>query len=253
MKKIFERERAEIIQNVKIENRYFTEEIIKPLPEPVKKYLRVCKYIDKPIMYNADVIWEESYIKLSPCKEWTMLETRQLNTMNPIARIAYMRFKKAPISCRDIYLNGHGEMKVKCLNLINIANENGNEVSQSALITIFCEFLFLPGYIFQDYVEWETIDDLSVKASLSDNGISVSGIFHFNKEGFFSHFETNDRYYSDKNVNFYKTKFSAIVDSYQINEGIFSPRNVRIIWHLKEADFEYYKGTIGKINYNVNQ
>lgn len=255
MKKVFEKERAEEILNLKIKNdeRLFTEEKIKNLPEPLKKYLRVSGYINRPIMYNADVYWKESYIKLKPDKEWTRLETRQFSSTNPLSRIAYMKFLSMPVSGRDIYRNGRAEIKGKLFNLFTIINGKGKEVSQSALITIFCEFLFIPGYILQDYVTWEYIDEKTVGAKLSDKDINVSGIFYFDNEGLFSMFETYDRYYKTEKGSFAKTRFSAIVDSYQTIDGIKIPKDVRIVWHLPEKDYEYYKGTIDKIIFNVNK
>jgi hypothetical protein len=254
MKKIFERERTENIRSVKPGNEHeiFTEKVIQHLPEPIKKYLRVCGYINEPIMYNADVVWEESFIKLKPDKNWSKLETRQYNSIQPLARIAYMKFLSMPVTGRDIYNNGYGEMKGKLFNLFPIINGKGKEISQSSLITIFCEFLFIPGYILQDYVKWESVDAKTVRATLRDKEFIVSGIFHFDNEGLFYRFETEDRYYTNEKGKFTKTRFSAIVDSYQTTDEFIIPQNVRIVWHLPAGDYEYYMGTIERINFNVN-
>jgi len=254
MKKTFEKERIEEIRKSGSANvlEPLTEERIKDLPEPIKKYLRKCGYVNKPIIFNADVFWKESFIKLKPEKDWAELTTRQFNSVNPISRIAYMEFKTMPVTGRDIYRNGQGNMNGKLFNLIPIINGKGKEVSQSSLITIFCEFLFIPGYILQDYVKWESVDAKTVKATLCDKEFVVSGIFHFDNEGLFSRFETEDRYYTDKTGKFIKTRFSAIVDSYQTKNEIIIPQNVRIVWHLPSGDYEYYMGTIERINFNVN-
>ena len=254
MKKIFEKERIEEIRKSNSSNltELLTEEIIKDLPEPIKNYLRKCGYMNQPIIFNADVIWKESFIKLNPEKDWAELTTRQFNSVNPISRIAYMEFKTMPVTGRDIYRNGQGKMNGKLFNLIPIINGKGKEVSQSSLITIFCEFLFIPGYILQDYVKWESVDEKTVRATLYDKEFIVSGIFHFDNEGLFSRFETEDRYYTDERGKYIKTKFSATVDSYQTKDSKIIPEKVRIVWHLKDSEYEYYKGTIDRIISNVN-
>ncbi len=252
--KTFEKERIEEIRKSNDFNQteLLTEEKIKELPEPIKKYLRKCGYMNQPMIFNADVFWKESFIKLKPEKTWAELTTRQFNSVNPISRIAYMKFRKMPVTGRDIYRNGQGEMKGKLFNIFPIINGKGKEVSQSSLITIFCEFLFIPGYILQDYVKWEYIDDKAVKATLSDKDFIVTGIFRFDSEGLFTMFETEERYYTDEKGKFTKTRFSAIVDSFQTKDNQLIPEKVRIVWHFKDSEYEYYKGTIDRIIFNVN-
>ena len=254
MLKVFQTERKEEISKVSstYKEEYFTEEKIADLPEPIKKYLYATGYINQPLMYNADVIWKESFIKLNPKKPWQPLETKQFNSIDPLVRIAYMKFLTMPVSGRDIYRNGRGEMKGKLFNLFTIINGKGRDVSQSSLITVFCEFLFIPAYIFAPYVSWEQMDERTVKAQLTDGEFKVSGFFHFDQEGLFSRFETDDRYYDTGKGNYKKTKFSAIVDSYQLVDDLKIPKDVRIVWHLQSGDYEYYKGTIEKIVFNVN-
>jgi len=254
LKKTFEKERIEEIRKSISSNltELLTEKIIKDLPEPIKNYLRKCGYMHQPIIFNADVIWKESFIKLNPKKDWTELTTRQFNSVNPISRIAYMKFKTMPVTGRDIYRNGQGKMNGKLFDLIPIINGKGKEVSQSSLITIFCEFLLIPGYVIQDYVKWESVDEKTVRATLYDKEYIVSGIFHFDNEGLFSRFETEDRYYTDEKGKFINTKFSATVDSYQTKDSVLIPEKVRIMWHLKNGDYEYYKGIIKDIVINAN-
>lgn len=251
MKRVFIKEKSELIEKNKIhQTEIFTEESIKELPEPLKKYLRVCGYINRSVPFNADVYWSESWLKMSPKKEWSKLYTRQFNSVQPIGRVVYMKILGMPVVARDLYRDGYGEMNVKLFNWIRVAFDNSKEVAQSALITTFCEFMLVPGYLLLDNLKWEQIDDHSVRGTLVDNGIEVSGIFYFNEEGLFTHFETWDRYFTvDKNI-YKKVKFSVVVESYQIQDNLKIAKNVKVMWHLPEGDYEYYKGTISKIEFN---
>lgn len=254
MKKIYQKERAEEIRHFKdTKEILFTNERIKTLPEPLKKHLQICGYVNKPIMQNADVYWKKSFIKLKPNKKWEKLKTKQFNSVNPISRMSYMKFSSMPFAGRDIYRNGKGEMKGKLFNLFTVVNGKGKEISQSALITIFCEFLLVPAYILQDYVNWEYVDEKTIKAVLTDNEFVVTGLFHFNSEGLFSQFETNDRFYENEKGEYVKTKFSAYVDSYQTIDEIRIPEKVRVVWHLPDSDYEYFKGTIERIEFDVTE
>ncbi len=252
MKGVFTKDKSEFIEKNKIHKiEIFTEELIKELPEPLKKYLRVCGYINMPVPVNADVYWTESWLKMSQDKEWVKLHTMQFNSVKPIGRTAYMKMLGMPVAARDLYRNGYGEMNVKLLNLIKLAFDNSKEVAQSALISTFCEFMLIPGYLLLDNVKWEQIDDYLVRGTLIDNGIEVSGIFYFNKEGVFTHFETFDRYFTTGKNSYKKVKFSVIVDSYKNQDNLKISEKVKVMWHLPEGDFEYYKGTIERIEFNV--
>lgn len=252
MKRVFIKDKSEFIERnkgYKVET--FTEELIIGLPEPLKKYLRVCGYINTPIPVNANVYWTESWLKMSPDKDWGELQTIQFNSVKPIGRVAYMKFLTMPVAARDLYRDGYGEMNGKLLNLIKVAFDNSKEVAQSALITTFLEFIFIPGYLLLDNVEWEQLDDYSVRGTLVDSGIEVSGLFYFDEEGLFTHFETLDRYFTTGKNTYKKVKFSGTVESYKAQDNLKICEKVKIAWHLPEGDLEYYKGTVDRIEFNV--
>ncbi len=210
MKKTYIKDKTELLERNKgFKTEIFTEELIKDLPETLKKYLCICGYMNTPVPINANVYWTESWLKMSPEKDWGTLNTTQFNSVNPIGRVALMKFSSMPVAARDLYRDGYGEMNGKLFNLIKVVFDNSKETAQSALITTFCEFMFIPGYLLLDNVKWEQIDECSVGGTLTDGGIEVSGIFYFNQEGLFTHFETNDRYYSTGKNTYKKVKFSC--------------------------------------------
>ncbi|MCS6980370.1 MAG: hypothetical protein NZM15_09775, partial [Flavobacteriales bacterium] len=64
-------------------------------------------------------------------------------------------------------------------------------------------------------VTWEPIDSNVLRGVLQDHGLTVSGLFYFNEEGLFTHFETQDRYDSYGKNTYTKVPFSAVVESYK--------------------------------------
>ena len=251
MKRVFIKDKSEFIERnkgYKVET--FTEELIIGLPEPLKKYLRVCGYINTPIPVNANVYWTESRLKMSPDKDWGELQTIQFNSVKPIGRVAYMKFLTMPVAARDLYRDGYGEMNGKLLNLIKVAFDNSKEVAQSALITTFLEFMFIPGYLLLDNVKWEQLDDYSVRGTLVDSGIGVSGIFYLTKKDclrILKHWIV----ISQRAKTPTKVKFSGTVESYKAQDNLKICEKVKIAWHLPEGDLEYYKGTVDRIEFNV--
>ena len=253
MKKVYIKERAELIKQNDTTETIFTDELVKDLPRPIKKYLDVCGYMNTPVPVNANVYWKEAFFKMGPKKKWGEITTLQFNSVKPIARVAYMKFSSMPVSARDIYKDGYGEMKIKLFNLFRIAFENGKETAQSALITSFAEFLIIPGYFVSENINWETINDTTVRATLTDNGMVVSGLFYFNQEGLLKRFETEDRYYFLGKDNYKKIRYSGVVDSYKKQGNLRIAENAKVKWHLPEGDYEYYKGTIDSIEFNIRE
>ena len=229
-----------------------SEDMIRDLPYPVKTHIRASGYIGQPLMYNAEVIWKRSSIRLSPRRDWDPLNTQQFNTVDPLGRVSYMKFVNMPVDGRDFYRAGKGEMKGKLMNVFTVINGKGKEVSRSSLITVFSEFLFIPSYALQDYVSWNEIDSVSAKATLRHGGHEVSGIFHFNNNGLFSRFETSDRYYSENKNEYRIVPFSASVLAYQTFDDLVFPRDILITWHLEDHEFDYFKGTIDTIIFNID-
>lgn len=253
MKKKFIKERAEEIAKVRFENGSYSDEMIEKLPKPMQRYLKVCGYTNSPIINNAEILWKEASIKMDRNKKWTKLKVKQYNSVMPISRITYMKFANMPIAGRDIFHDSEGEMKGKLLNLVTVIKGTGKEISQSILIAAFCEFMLVPGYIFQDYVRWEELDEKSVKGILDYAGFKVSGIFHFNDRGLFTHVGTDDRYFSAGKDKYLNIKYSAYIDSYQQMGQYIIPEKIKAVWHFADGDYEYYKGCIERMEFNVTQ
>ncbi|UNC91334.1 DUF6544 family protein [Candidatus Contubernalis alkaliaceticus] len=231
-----------------------SEKDIEHLPEPVQNYLKYCGFIEHEEIINAEVIWSDSYIKLAPERKWMKLKTQQFNSVPEPMRIAYMKaaiLGVIPFEGRDIYRDGRGNMLGKIAGIFTVFNSQDKETSQSALITILAEVPLVPGYALADYITWEEIDKNTANARILHKGLDVGGTFFFNDKGEYIRFETDDRYYNDPKGDYKKIKFTALVDDYTEKEGLKFPTKVKAIWHLPEGEYEYWKGTISDIYFNV--
>lgn len=248
---LYQQERAEEIALAPAQVDSFTATRIATLPPTLQHYLEVCGYLNRPIAWQADIRWEKSYLKLGLGKEWGEMSTQQFNSVQPLARLAYMDFLSMPMSGRDRYSAGEGEMKSKLFDRFTLVEGAGRAHSQSALITVFAEFMLLPGYLLQEYVRWEELQPGVVRGHLRHGDFEVVGDFYFDESGFFKRFETNDRYYDMGKGRYKKMPFHAFVDGYQENDGIKIAKNMRAVWVLEEdGAFEYFRGRIAGIDYH---
>lgn len=256
MKKLFLSEvNQEIEKNLSENPEILTDADIAHLPIPIQTYFHYCGYIGKPKMYNVIVDWEDVRFKMSPKKDWIHLQCYQFNSVIEPTRIVYMSTKMfgvIPFEGKDKYHEGHGNMLIKLLKLFTVSNSKGKEMDEAALVTVLAEALFVPTYALQPYIKWTTIDNHCVKGTIYYNQTEVSGLFYFNDSGEYIRFETYDRHYSEKGTEFKKVKWTGICGEYKEKNGIKYISGFKGVWNLDTGDYEYFKGTIRNITYNVS-
>ena len=251
---IFKQDLKEHFTNASDNIPVMTTETIAHLPGPLQKYLTVCGFVDRDLPVNAQFIWTNSRIKMKPDGQWMKLKTYQYNSVEQPFRIALMKARIAgiiPFEGRDLYTNGYGNMMGKILKGITVMNVQDKETAQSAAIVLLAEALMVPGYIFQEYISWQELDEYTVKGTLSNNGITAEGIFQFNEKGQFIGFHTLDRNYDNGDGTYKKVPYSIKINDYQDSNGFSLPSQVSAVWHLKEGDYEYWNGTIEQIHFNI--
>ncbi len=226
---------------------------IVSMPEPVQKYFRKCGYVGRELTYNCSVEWENVEFKMKPERDWMPIKCLQFNSVKEPARFAYLYAPKMGINMfvgRDKYQAGKGNMHIPILGLFNLQNAWGREMDESSLVTILSETLFVPGYALQPYISWEPIDSLRARATITHNGISVGGVFHFNANGEMTHFISYDRNFVGTDGKAKKVPWMAEVDSYTQYQNLAIPAYVRATWKLPEGDYEYFRGKVVALQFN---
>ena len=251
-KKVYLKEVAEHKSSVKTSAEVFSQQQINHLPEPVQRYFHHCGFIGKPIAYQTEIIWHESQIRLKPNQKWMKLRTHQYNCVDEPSRLAYMRANMMgviPFEGRDKYHDGSGHMFGTLGRVIKVFDEKDIETAQGAAIVLLAEVLLVPSYAIQPYIHWQSVDELTAKARFIHKGIDVGGTFHFNQQGDYIRFTTNERPYSLPKGGYELQPYTIEVRSYQQQGDIRIAKEVAAIWNLPDGNFEYWKGEIKRIEY----
>jgi hypothetical protein len=251
-KKLFNREaeafKSEIVQSIGT----ITEQDIAHLPSPVIRYFKHCGYVGAVKPAYAEVIFENSRIKLQPDRKWMKLKTHQINFVAEPARIAYMKavlMGVIPFGGRDKYSNGHGHMFGVIGGLIKVFDEKEPEIAQGAAIVLLAEALLIPAYALQNYIIWEPVDEKTANARFVHKDVDVGGIFHFNESGEYIRFTSNDRPFHNPDCTYTKQPYTIEIRSYQQQGEQLIAKNISATWNLPQGDFEYWKGTISEIRW----
>jgi hypothetical protein len=235
-------------------HRLVTEEQLAALPDPVRQYLRSTGCVGQPIPMNAQIEWRESAIRLGIDRPWMKLRTYQFNSVPEPMRAAYMRGRVlgvVPMEGRDLYQDGRGQMLIRLGRVITVGDDTGPEMDQSALVTILAEALLVPGYALQPYITWTPMDHRSAGATIRHGAVEASGVFHFDEAGDFVRFESEDRYQST-GEQARKVRWSVNALSHQTQGGLRIVDSLRATWHEADGDFEYFRGRIAAVWFNVH-
>lgn len=256
MKKTFSQIRSAVIaeqQDLIRSNRLVSDIDLKTLPVQIASYLEQTGAVGKPVLWNADVIWEETSLTLKLDAKPSKMTTRQFLSNNPVSRMMLMKIHGMPFEGLDTYYKGSGRMKGKLLWLFTVMNGEGRDIDISELITIFTEFTILNSLFISENVRYTEIDNNRLKTYFTDNGLTVSGVFTFDDNGLISQFDTGERYRDIGNGKSELTPFRMKIKSYARCGDYFLPKELSIMWIIDGKEFEYFSGTIKDIIFNVTK
>lgn len=246
--------RAELSKPARLAPPVMDGEALDSLPIAVRAYFRKCRFAGRPPMRNARVTWDEFSIRMGRDKGWMDVSVRQFNSVADPSRLVYLHSRIGgivPFNGRDKYQDGHGHMIIRALGLLKVADSRSDRMDRSALATFLAEIPWVPSAALQPYVRWEHVDALTARAFVTHAGHTVSGIFRFDDAGDFLSFETGDRWQDGKD----DAPIPWIIRASEPRDlgGFRLPTEYTATWLEPEGDFEYFRGRLGKVEYNVEE
>lgn len=242
--------RDELSDTLRIKiNEVYSHKEFEKLPLQLRKYFKQAGYIGKPKESNLQIIYDKGLIKMDTSSKWKKIICDHLLFSNPHVRIVYLKAHLlgiVPFEGRDKYKAGHGNMFGTLARLIKIFDVSDKEMNQSALVTFLSEILFMPSACLSDSITWQQIDNNSIKAIIMDNGLTGTGIFHFNETGQFIKFTTDDRF-EGKISRPWIVKF----DDYKMFGGYCLPSKGIATWKYPDNEFDYFIAYLKDFKYNV--
>jgi len=237
----------------KAQSKTFSFNDLERLPEPVQRYF---KYTLRDGQEHIKFVRlkQVGEFRMKENQSWMPIKAEQYFTTEDPAFIWRVKFTMSPfiwIEGRDMYYQGRGNMLIKLLSTITVADATGSEMDISSLIRFLAEAPWFPTALLpSDYLEWIEIDSNSAQAVIKDNGCTASGIFTFNEKGEIIKFVTNDRY-MEVDGKYFKEQWGGYYRNYQEIEGMKIPTEGEVEWNLASGDFQYIKLKITYIQYNI--
>lgn len=243
-------EAGELYGNAKNNGAVIQNSDLEGLPPVVKKWLEESRIVGKEEIKTV-YLKQKAAMRLKPEQSWLAVDAEQYFTTEEPGFIWKAQIKAAPllhIMGRDKYYEGKGNMRIKFMSLITIADSSGTEIDQGTLIRYLAETVWFPSAALSSHITWEEIDANSARATMSYGGVTGSGVFIFNEKGEVVEF-TAERYMESEG-RFTLEKWSVQVTDYKEFNGIMIPAQGEVIWKLKSGDFNWYHCEITQIKYN---
>ncbi len=247
-------ERIALMEKSEQKTGLVTQEAVRELPPIVEKWLTNSQVIGKKISSNV-YLTQELKLKLKPEQtSWSKGTAKQYFTVQPPAfnwDINTEMKSILNIVGRDKFEDGEGEMLIKLLSLINVANaKNSEKVNQATLQRYLAEIVWFPSAALSQYIKWEKIDNHSARATMEFNGTRGSGVFHFDQRGNFKKFVAMR--YEDSNAS---QPTEWIVEALKTEErnGIKIPVKCEASWALENGKWTWLKLEIKDIRYNLKE
>lgn len=227
---------------------------LNDLPIPVNRFLLKSGVVGKPQtkMFRANF---KGRMRMRGEKDkWRDVKGFQYSFIDStLTRIFYIetRMYGVPVVGRDLYYQGHGNMLIKVMDKFPAVNAKGKSMDKSALVTFLNDMIFFPSAMLIPKVKWSAINDTCARATISDHGITVSGIFFFNNQDEIVNFVTDDRTYDDGRGDVRKARWWTPMREHSSVNNVRIPFEGGAEWDFFDHRFLYANFKFSEIEYNT--
>lgn len=217
---------------------------ITPLPEPAQRYLQFMGVVGRPQDWSFRLGYSGRF-RTKPRQPWMKCEAWQYNSRLALARIFHIRIRVGgllPIVARDTYVQGHGRMLIKLLDLFTVGDGTGEEYDAGELATYLNDaVLIAPSMLLTPQISWSSVDASSFDLTLTDHGRTVTARVLVDEKGAPRDFSTMDRfcYDPDQPKQLTRVRWTTPIAGREVVDGRPLPTGGQAVWHLPRGPFAY--------------
>ncbi len=223
------------------------------LPVPIRRYLRYALTEAAPAMRVAHLLHRGTF-RTAPGKKWLPIRGEQFFSVARPGFVWKATVRPVPavfwISAEDSLLSGRGNMRVKMLSVITIADASGPQIDQGARLRWLAECAWFPYAFAGPHVEWRPIDDSSAEARLIQDGLPVSALLTVDGDGRLIMLRAQ-RYRDVRGGRAVLTPWTGAYRRYREFQGVRVPTEVEVTWDLEDGPFSYARFEVTALEYNV--
>ena len=226
-----------------------TEADIQRLPQAVQRYLNYVGVIGKPKVISMRAVLAGEMREKG--KDYFPFTAEQYNFYDEPTRLFFMKAQMFGMTVPGYhrYTDGNATMDVRIFGLFSVVKHAGDVMNVSDTVTLFNDMCLLaPATLIDERITWQSADELTAKATFTNQGVSISATLYFNAEGQLINFISEDRWAV---ADMKQYRFSTPISNYRNINGYNLPTYGEAIWHYPDGDFTYGKIGIKDIEYNI--
>jgi hypothetical protein len=235
--------------NSTITTELLTEADIQHLPQQVQQYLKYAGVLNKPKVKNMRIVFEGEMRDKG--KDYFPFRSVQYNFFEEPARLFYMKGKMFGMTVPGYhhYIKQQAVMDIRLFGLISMVQKSGEVMNKAETVTLFNDMCILaPATLIDKRIQWQAMDSNAVKATFTNQNISISATLYFNEKGQLIDFISNDR----TSVNDMKQyPWSTPLTEYGNFNGYNLFASGEAIWHYPDGQFTYGKFNTKEVEYNI--
>jgi hypothetical protein len=222
------------------------------LPEPIRRYLRYAIPEGAPAIRTLR-LKHNGFFRTKPDQAWFRIEGEQYFTAAQPGFVWNASIWPVPflwVEARDCLLSRRGNMLVKFVSILPIADARGAEIDQGSSLRWLAECAWFPYAFVGDQAAWEPIDARSARVTLRHGGLPVSAVVDLDDEGRLSSLRA-ERY---RDVGGGKTVLTPWIGrylEYRGFNGLLVPSFVEVLWVLQGRELSYARFRVTALEYNV--
>jgi hypothetical protein len=176
--------------------RTVSDEELRRLPEPVRRYLRATGALAIPAPASLRARWR-GRIRGAPDEPWMALTAEQVITFGATpSRLFLIDARKGgiPVDVYHRFVGDAATFRVRLASLVPILGARGPEMNHTETVTLFNELSFVaPGRLADPSIRWEELDATSARATFTRGRETISAELRFDADGMLVDFVSDDR------------------------------------------------------------
>lgn len=231
-----------------------TEADLAGLPSSVQTYLRRTGSVGRPRVHHVRTRWR-AQMRRAPGAPWMEARAAQYNFFDPPrARVFLMNASRygVPFVALHRYVGDAATMQVRVASLVDIVDARGPEMNQGETVTMFNDMCLLaPASLVDADVEWQEIDEHSVRGTFTNAGHTIAAVLSFDTHGDLVDFVSEDRFLSADGKSYQKYPWSTPVRDYRDFGGRRVPSRGEAVWKQPAGDFVYGRFELEEVEYDA--
>lgn len=213
------------------------------LPAPVQRYFRRVLRPGQPYLRYAR-LRHDGHFKAGLDQAWTSITGEQYFRADAPG---FVWVGTTPwFVASDQYVGGRGALTVWLMGALPIVRGRGPSYDQGDLVRWLGESVWFPtGLLPSKRISWLPLDDHSATLRLTDHGLMVAYVVHFNADDEIERCETH-RYRDATHVDGWITRCSA----YREWHGVRIPTQAEVAWVIEGVEHPYARFRVREIEYD---